>query len=136
MLDIFPSTFMGEQMDTETRGCSLIFPGLARLIFFIFQKLGSPNICTKACVLSRSEPCGIDDAVNGLLFGAGRQILRLHPAAVIYRIGSINSNSFFFFFSRHVPGMFLRGHDELPRNTLGHFQLVQFGTSGFRIGWL
>ena len=99
MLDGLLSTFMGQQLGIETRGYSFFVPGLARLHFFISQKRGSPpvNICTNVCVLCRPETCWIDDAVNGQLCQTGQNIFSLYPAAVIYRIGSINCNSFFFF---------------------------------------
>ena len=57
MLDRLISTLIGQHMGTETRDIRFSSPGLARLHFFLLQKLGnSPlNIVTNARVLSRSK---------------------------------------------------------------------------------
>ena len=111
-------------------------PGLARLHFFILQKLGSPpaNIYTKTCVLSRPETCGIDDAVNWQLIGTGQKQNRFYPAAAIYRIASINSNSFFLSFYERISFKGDMSYTDIPQISFNSWYFQQM--SDFRIGWL
>ena len=74
MLKRLPSTFMGQQMGTETREYSFFVPEFGSIvIMFILQKLDSPpaNICINASVPNRPETCLIYDAVNGQFIETG-----------------------------------------------------------------
>ena len=143
MLDRLPPTFMGQQMGTETRGYFFFVPGFREFFAFFFAEARRPaqNIYTKACcVLSRRETYWVYDAVNWQLIGTGRKIFRLHPAAAIYRIGSLSTPSGISVFLTHACICF-EGHidDELPRHTSAFFKNSWYfqQTSDFRIlGWL